>query len=206
MNQAVEHEISEGGFVEQLHRETSALIDRLHCDSTLDVNFLGYLRHFARFGYFTLGPITIDVNVIEAIVERTAVPVERGYGVADDYVRFTRLLMQEVRRSGRKRVDELHYLMAFMKCHEGLPGRVFGELGVKPQEVEAYLKQTGGGVSEPLERLMSPEEVAEYLRVNVQTVRAWIRSGKLPARRIAGLRALRVRYADVVELLRPIDE
>jgi len=198
-------DLGEAGFVEHLNREVHGLAGRLHSASTLDVNFLAYLRHFSRFGYFSLGPITIDVNLIEDVVERTAVPSEE-LDAADDYVRFSRLVVQEVRRSGRKRIDELHYLFAFMRCNEGLPGRVFGELGVKPEEVEAYLKRTGGAVSEPLERLMSPEEVAEYLRVNVQTVRSWIRSGKLAARRVAGLRALRVRFADVVELLKPIGE
>jgi len=33
-----------------------------------------------------------------------------------------------VRRSGRSRIDELHFLLAFMRCNEGLPKRVFGEL------------------------------------------------------------------------------
>jgi excisionase family DNA binding protein len=42
--------------------------------------------------------------------------------------------------------------------------------------------------------------------VHVRTVRAWIHSGRLPARRVAGLRALRVRAEDVASLLRPLDE
>jgi excisionase family DNA binding protein len=37
-------------------------------------------------------------------------------------------------------------------------------------------------------------------------VRAWIRSGRLPARRVAGLRALRVRAADVENLLEPLGD
>jgi len=42
--------------------------------SSLDVFFLSFLRRVGRFGYFTLGPITIDVRLIEDLVERTVVP------------------------------------------------------------------------------------------------------------------------------------
>jgi excisionase family DNA binding protein len=116
--------------------------------------------------------------------------------------------MQEVRRSGRRSVDELHYLLAFMRCGEGLPARVFGELGVTPEQIEAHLRETGGApaVVPALERLLTPEEVADHLKVHVQTVRAWIRSGRLPARRVAGLRALRVRATDVEALLEPLGD
>jgi len=85
---------------------------------------------------------------------------------------------------------------------------VFGELGVTPAQIERYLKETGGAAppADRSDRLLTPEEVAEYLRVHVQTVRAWIRAGTVPARRVAGLRALRVRFSDVEKLLKPLDE
>jgi excisionase family DNA binding protein len=86
-----------------------------------------------------------------------------------------------------------------------LPARVFGEINVTPDQIETYLKSQGSGGLEAVERLMTPEEVADYLRVHVQTVRGWIRSGTLPARRVAGLRALRVRFCDAEKLLQPVD-
>ena len=194
----------ESPFLELLTRDLLALAQRLNCGCSLDLAFLCYLRRLARFGFFTLGPITIDVDLVEDLVERTA--VRSGVtGITEDYARFTRLLMAEVRRSGRTRVDERHYLLAFARCGEGLPARVFGELGVTPDQIEAYLREPGG-VAEPPERLLTPEDVAAYLQVHVETVRGWIRAGKLPARRVAGLRALRVRYADVAGLLKPLDE
>jgi excisionase family DNA binding protein len=196
--------VPDSSFIESLTRDVQVEARRLGSDLTLDVWFLGYLRRLSRFGYFALGPITIDVNLIDTMVERTARPGDPR-AASEDFERFSRILMQEVRRSGRKRIDELHMLLAFMRCGEGLPARVFGELGVTPEEVESYLKRTGGAAVEPIERLMTPEEVAEYLRVHVQTVRAWIRSGMLPARRVAGLRSLRVRFADAAKLLEPLD-
>ena len=175
--------------------------------SSLDVFFLSFLRRVSRFGYFTLGPITIDVRLIEDIVERTAVPTGDDPAFGDDMTRFSRLLAREVEQSGRTRLDDLHVLLALMKTREGLPGRVFGELGVTPEEMEQYLKG-GGTAPAPAatgEKLYSPEEAAEYLGVHVQTVRAWIRSGRLRAARLAGQRALRIRASDLESVLEPIE-
>src|SRR5690606_38949830 len=146
--------------------------------SSIDIFFLAFLKRVERFGYFTLGPITIDVRLIEDIVERTTVRSELNpppFG--EDLTRFSHVLMEEVHRSGRRRIDDLHVLLALMKFPEGLPARVFGELGVKPEEIEEYVR--GGGAVTPAheEKLYSPEDAAAYLGVHVQTVRAWIRSG-----------------------------
>jgi excisionase family DNA binding protein len=213
MSQTVPDRPTDTSLIAQLNTDFTAECLRLHCLATLDVFFLVYLRRHARFGYFILGPVTIDVRLMETLVERTAVVGEQR-GVTDDYVRYTQLLMEEVRQSGAPRIDELHLLLAFMRCHEGLPGRVFGELGVTPEQVVQYLhdhaQRAGQQLHDPTllpgERLLTPEQVAAYLQVHVDTVRGWIRSGTLPARRVAGLRALRVRFADVQALLQPVEE
>ncbi len=51
---------------------------------------------------------------------------------------------------------------------------------------------------------LTPEEAAEALGVHVQTLRAYIRSGKLPALRLAGERSLRIRHADLEKVLEPL--
>ena len=195
-------------FLQDLQRDVTSIGRRLGLNGTADLMFLAFLRRMARFGYFSYGPVTIDVRIIEDILEGTAPgpPADRSTFTpvyTEDYVRFTRQLMDEVRRSGQRRVDELHFLLAFMRFGEGLPSRVFGELGVTPEQVEAYARSRTQG-QESLERLYSPEEVAEYLGVHVQTVRAWIRTGRLPARRLAGQRALRIRASDVHRVLEPV--
>ncbi len=90
-----------------------------------------------------------------------------------------------------------------MRCNEGVPARVFGELAVTPEDVEAWLKRPPAQGSP--NDLLTPEEVAEYLKVHVETVRLWIRSGRLPAFRLGGLRALRIRRNDVDRLLLPVE-
>lgn len=174
---------------------------------TVDIWFLAFLRMVSRFGYFTFGPVSIDVTLIEDIVESTT-PRGRDNGSAyppmgDDAVRFSQHLMAEMRASGRRRVDELHVLLALMKVKEGLPGRVFSELGVTPEQVEEYARNQDRDVT--LEKLYTPEEAAEYLNVHVQTVRTWIRSGRLRARRLAGQRALRITASDLQSVLEPLE-
>src|SRR5688572_15584920 len=103
-----------------LNESASAECRRLNAAySTLDIHFSTFLRKTSQFGFFSYGPIHIDVRLIEDIVERTAPrrdPSATPPPYADDFVRFSKVLMHEVRRSGRQRIDELHYLLAFIRC------------------------------------------------------------------------------------------
>lgn len=173
---------------------------------TVDIHFLAFLRMFSRFGLFQFGPVSIETSVIEEVVQRE---IERRNipgrpAVADDLMEFTRAVIAESHRSGRKQIDEMHYLLAFMRCKQGIPARVFGELGVSPEQVEAYAAGRSAAMSDP-EKLYSPEEAADYLGVHVQTVRSWIRSGRLRASRLAGQRALRIRASDLQSVLEPVE-
>lgn len=158
------------GFLEEMGSAADAEARRL-CASTVtvDLSFLVFLRRFSRFGYFHFGPIAIDVELIQGIVERTIPRGEPGghTTLGDDMIRFSQALIGEVQRSGRRRIDELHYLLTFMRWNEGLPGRVFGELGVSTEQVEQFAREPFQPKVDP-EKLYSPEEAAEYLGVHVQ--------------------------------------
>jgi len=187
----------ESGFTQAFTRELYALHDELGLYSAWDMLFLAFLRAAAPFGFLRVGPISIDVGVIEDAFER------RGAKTGSDYSAFSKALMQEVRRSGRRRVDALHYLFAFMRSGEGIAREVFSELGVTPEQVERSLREPPNEAGQ--DTWLTPEEVAEFLKVHVETVRGWIRSGRLPASRVAGLRALRIRKRDAEALLQPLE-
>ncbi|MGE0601729.1 MAG: helix-turn-helix domain-containing protein [Dehalococcoidia bacterium] len=197
----------ESNLLAEVQRSLGALTREFGApEATLDLMFLAYLLKTSKFGYFTYGPITIDVRLIEDLVARTVArePLaepSQAPGYSDDCLRFLRLLSDEAEESGRRRIDELHFLVAFMKVGEGIPARVFTELGVSVEQVRSYVPAgaTAGG------RLYSPEEAAEYFGVHVKTVRNWIRSGRLRAHRLAGQRALRIRASDLDRLLEPVD-
>jgi excisionase family DNA binding protein len=196
---------AEAPFLAEVQRGLTRLAGEYRsAEATLDLLFLSYLLHTSRFGYFTYGPVTIDVRLIEDLVARTVTrsgPQSTPVGYSEDCLRFFRTLSEEVERSGRRRVDELHLLVAFMRVNDGIPGRVFAELGVRPEEVLRYVPER----ADTERRLYTPEEAAEYLGVHVKTVRNWIRSGRLPASRLAGQRALRIRSADLERILEPVD-
>ncbi len=175
-------------------------------DLSMDATFVSFLRHASRFGVFSFGPITLDLAVVEDAAMRYGVPGDQPLGRDEDEARerFWGLVAEEQRRSGRRAIDELHFLLAFMRLNWGLAGRIIGELGVRPQQVEGAAR-AGAGRQEGLEKLYTPEEAAEYLGVHVQTVRAWIRSGRLRAHRLVGQRALRVRASDLGSVLEPVD-
>lgn len=206
-----------GSFIQAMARQMAHIRHTYPDMGELSVDFLFmcFLSEVARLGRFTYGPISIETRVVEDMFERNYPRLRPGehWTVArqtDSYRRFYETLSAEVARSGRRRVDDLHWLMAFMRTNEGLPGKVFGELGIRPEDVERFTRgEPSSGAAEKgddtgLERLYSPEEIADYLGVHVQTVRAWVRSGRLPARRILGQRALRIRKSDLDAVLMPV--
>lgn len=181
----------------------------------VDVLFYAFVTLYSRFGRFSYGPITIECRVVEEMFERACQP-SPGESAAPRAVdpsggRFYRRLAAELAKRGGRRANELHWLLAFMRTDEGLPARVFGELGISPEAVERFAKgptaeeAPDSRARQPAEKLYTPEEVADYLGVHVQTVRVWIRSGRLPARKLAGLRALRIRASDLDAVLEAVD-
>ncbi len=123
-NQRVPVADGDDQFLREINLALEAEASKLGASAeTLDMYILVYLRRMARFGFFAFGPLTIDLHVIEDIVERTT---PKGSSLlmpawSDDLVRFSQLLTNEVRRSGRRRIDELHFLLAFMRGTKVFP-------------------------------------------------------------------------------------
>jgi excisionase family DNA binding protein len=172
-------------------------------EQRVNLLFLGFLRAAARFGIFQFGPLTIHLDPVE---QRVAESVSKPHGT-DQYktvMKWVELLQAERQHRGSRAIDELHVLLAFMKLGAGVPAEVFGELGVTPDQVEAYAASPDSPHEVDLiEPLYSPEEAAAYLKVHVQTVREWIRSGRLPAYRLAGQKSFRIAARDLKKVLQP---
>lgn len=170
----------------------------------LNANFLAFLRATSQFGIFRFGPVTIHLAPVEQAVLASRGKSWPSEGQERD-AGLTRLIAAEKRRRGGLALDELHVLLAFMRIGVGVPGDVFGELGVTPEQVEAYAATPEEQEAEALEPLYSPEEAARYLKVHVQTVREWIRSGHLPAFRLAGQKSFRIAARDLRKVLQPFE-
>jgi excisionase family DNA binding protein len=52
--------------------------------------------------------------------------------------------------------------------------------------------------------LLTVDQAADFLGVHHQTLRGYIKSGKLPAYRLAGEKVLRIKRDDLIALLEPV--
>ncbi|MBW3661119.1 MAG: helix-turn-helix domain-containing protein [Gemmatimonadetes bacterium] len=78
-----------------------------------------------------------------------------------------------------------------------------GVVGSPPRVAGTHGDGAGGGSgrSNGGPEILSVDDAADYLGVHSQTVRNYIRSGKLPAYRLAGERYIRVLRKDLLALL-----
>jgi excisionase family DNA binding protein len=72
-------------------------------------------------------------------------------------------------------------------------------------ETEAGQPTSAPPAKKKAREYLSPEEAAEELGVHVQTMRAYVRSGRVPAFRLAGERAIRILRADLKKVLEPLE-
>ena len=59
-------------FLASMQQGLTELAIAYGTDASLDIAFVVFLRRMSRFGYFTYGPISIDVRLVEDILDRTA--------------------------------------------------------------------------------------------------------------------------------------
>ena len=178
----------------------------------------GLLQASARFGIVLVGDWTIDLDRLgEApLDELDAKGPKVAYSAAA--VALIDRAAAIARQDGAPRADMVHLLAAFAYEEDGLMGRLKADFGFDATAWRAALvawQPTSLARAEreppprlaaaPVKALLSPDEAAGVLGVHTQTVRGYIRSGKLMAHRLAGERALRIRYQDLLALLEPSD-
>lgn len=189
-------------------------------DVTPDDLLGGLLHASARFGIVRVGTWIIDMERLgEVPLEQTdaAGPKVAYTSAAAALIDRTAAV---ARQDGSSRVDVVHMLVAFAAEENGLMGRLREAFGFDATTWRAALvnwRPTSTARTEhddapstrpaptSVKALLSPDEAAELLGVHTQTVRGYIRSGKLAAHRLAGERALRIRYQDLLALLEPFD-
>lgn len=179
-----------------------------------DEMLLGCLQTRSQFGIAELGPWTFDLETLG--IDWLAEPGERNTKVSysgravEIFDRAARIMKAD----GAPVMRASHLLAAFGPEEEGLMGELKRGHGITdatwraalagdhraPREQPQPATENAAGAREYL----TPEEAAETLGVHVQTLRAYVRSGKLPALRLAGERAIRIRRADLEKVLEPV--
>ena len=101
-------------FLASMQQGLTELAIAYGTDASLDIAFVVFLRRMSRFGYFTYGPISIDVRLVEgvdldAIHARYGIDAWTRYG--DDLQRFVDagLLVHDL---GRLRLTRRGMLLA----------------------------------------------------------------------------------------------
>jgi excisionase family DNA binding protein len=181
---------------------------------TPDHILLGCLRAISRFGIATLGPWSLDLEVLGVDwVGQPDGPRHKVAYSAEAVELFDRAarIAKSARENG---VGVNHLLAAFATEEGGLMGELKREHGITSASWRAAVAslasvRTNGTLKPEREaksarEYLTPEEAADALGIHVQTMRAYIRSGRLPAFRLAGERAIRLLRSDLEKVLEPL--
>lgn len=180
----------------------------------------GCLRAISRFGIVRLGALTVDLEALG--VPWMEAPDRAGAKVAysAEAVRLFDLGARVAKADGGGPMRVEHLLVAFADEGAGAMAELKREYGLTSGGWRAAV----AGWAEPAARAaveapevtkaedaavagreyLTPEEAAEAIGIHVQTLRGYVRSGKLPALRLAGERAIRIRRSDLEAVLEPL--
>jgi excisionase family DNA binding protein len=184
---------------------------RLSAEVSPDDLLLGCLYVKSRFGIAQIGSWTFDLEVLGvdwmAVRDKPGDKVSYSEAVVQLFDRAARIAAAD----GCQAVTVPHLLVAFANEDSSLMGKLKEEFGIQAPAWRAAIADmapsaAGEEAARPLEtsrEYLTPEEAAAALNIHVQTLRAYVRSGKLPARRLAGERAIRIRRADLDQVLEP---
>jgi excisionase family DNA binding protein len=188
---------------------------------TPDHILLGCLRAISRFGIATLGPWSLDLETLGVDWVRQPDGPRPKVAYSQEAVDLFDRAAQIAKSSCDSGVSVNHLLAAFAAEEDGLMGELKHAHGITSASWRAAVARIGAGESNgaklptgseksaasekksPREYL-TPEEAAEALGIHVQTMRAYIRSERLPAFRLAGERAIRILRTDLEKVLEPL--
>jgi excisionase family DNA binding protein len=189
---------------------------------TPDHILLGCLRAISRFGIATLGPWSLDLEALGVDWVRQPDGLRPKVAYSAEAVELfdrTARIAKSARESG---VGVNHLLAAFATEEGGLMGELKRAHGITSASWRAAVARLGqgetngtnsgaeskrdraGSEARSAREYLTPEEAAEALGIHVQTMRAYIRSGRLPAFRLAGERAIRLLRSDLEKVLEPL--
>jgi excisionase family DNA binding protein len=199
---------------------------RKNAQVTRDDILVGLFRSVARFDIVQIGEITIDLEELEESHPEVS---EGAAGRADKqkvaYSPKASAVFDRAARIAKKdnsaKIGIVHLLVAFANEDNTVFARLkekYGVSGVKwrsalskwqpesPAKI-ATSSKVGSETKSPKElnekMFFTPDEAAVFLDVHPQTIRGYIRTGKLAALRLAGERALRIQRNDLLALLEP---
>lgn len=189
---------------------------------TRDDLLVGLFQVIARFDIVQIDPLTIDLEELgEPLKDDTGKTNKQKVAYSSDTVAVFERAAHIARKDNSSKVELVHLLVAFAYEDSGLMAQLKEKYGISGMEWRSALSKwqpvslektepsskIGAGGKSTMEfkekQFFSPDEAAEFLGIHTQTIRGYIRTGKLPALRLAGERALRIQREDLLALLEP---
>lgn len=179
---------------------------------------IGFLYAVSRFGIAQIGPLEVDLVALglRFDLDEPVAGIKPRYSMraASTFDRAARV----ARSDSASRLAPIHFLAVLGEPGVATFDRLAITLGIDhaawrtalascPPPPAQQPAAAGAGQLEqepaqaPSADLLTPDETARLLGMHIQTVRGYIRGGKLPAFRVAGERAIRIRRDDVMSLL-----
>jgi excisionase family DNA binding protein len=175
---------------------------------TPDHILLACLRAISRFGIATLGEWNIDLEALGVDWIRQPEGPRPKVSYSQDAVN----LFDRAAQIANGPVGLSHLLAAFASDECGVMAELRLTYGITSASWRAAVARlehnepprSAEPEKKPERDYLTPEEAAQALGVHVQTMRAYIRSERLPAYRIAGERAIRILRSDLSKVLEPL--
>jgi excisionase family DNA binding protein len=178
-----------------------------------DELLIGCLQTRSQFGIVEIGPWVLDLEALGIDWLESPMPTKVAYSerAVEIFDRAARI----AKADGAAAMRVNHLLAAFAPEESGLMGELKKVNGITSASWRAALADSAGRTQRdmaeatapdnaPRAEYLTPEAAAELLGVHVQTLRAYVRSGKLPALRLAGERAIRIRRGDLDKVFEPV--
>ena len=206
-------------------KATKAAITQAKCRNGKKVNtddvLIGILKIISRFDIVRIGHLTIDLQDFQDIIHDTKPPSNKKvvYGSSvNDLFEEAALI---AKKDNSLKTNIVHLLVAFSNHEKGVMRELMTKYGFSGKEWRlalsslhinsiGFMQSEINTQAEKLslaesneKKFYSPDEAAAFLSVHVQTIRGYIKSGKLPAMRLAGERALRIKHEDLLALFEP---
>jgi excisionase family DNA binding protein len=177
---------------------------------------LGCLRAISRFGIATIGPWSLDLESLGVDWISQPEGPQPKVAYSQEAVNLFDRAAQIAKSAGESGINVNHLLAALASEEGGLMGELKRAHGITNAswraavaELDSYRANSSkadGAAAEKkkMREYLTPEEAAEALSIHVQTMRAYIRTGRLPAFRVAGERAIRILRTDLEKVLEPL--
>jgi excisionase family DNA binding protein len=184
---------------------------------TPDDLLIGSLRAISRFGIASIGPWDLDLEAlgVDWMLQPDGIQPKVTY--SQEAVGIFDRAAQIAKSTGDRIVGVNHLLAAFASEETVVMGELKRKHGITSASWRAAVAQIGRDElsddkpprsPDPVKgerEYLTPEEAAQLLGIHVQTMRSYIRTARVPAFRMAGERAIRIRRSDLDKILEPLE-